>query len=73
MESFELPDELPLFPLATVLFPGTILPLHIFEERYKEMMRYAVEHGGMYGLSFRDNAAVGHDTVPEIGLPPSIK
>ena len=67
MESFELPDELPLFPLATVLFPGTILPLHIFEERYKEMMRYAVEHGGMYGLSFRDNAAVGRDTVPEIG------
>jgi Lon protease-like protein len=29
---------LPLFPLQAVLFPGGLLPLHIFEERYKEMM-----------------------------------
>ena len=28
---------LPLFPLQVVLFPRTFLPLHIFEERYKEM------------------------------------
>lgn len=31
---------LPLFPLATVVhFPGTLLPLHIFEPRYREMVR----------------------------------
>ena len=66
-EAFEMPEELPLFPLSTVLFPGAILPLHIFEERYKEMMQYAIEHGAMYGLSFRDQAAVGRETVPEIG------
>jgi Lon protease-like protein len=66
-EKFEIPDEVPLFPLATVLFPGTILPLHIFEERYKEMMRYAIDHGGLFGLSFRDNANVGKETVPEPG------
>jgi len=66
-EKFEIPDEIPIFPLATVLFPGTILPLHIFEERYKEMMRYAIDHNGLFGLSFRDNANVGKDTVPEIG------
>jgi Lon protease-like protein len=30
---------LPLFPLNVVLFPGADLPLHIFEDRYKEMMR----------------------------------
>ena len=30
--------ELPLFPLNTVLFPGMHLPLHIFEERYKELV-----------------------------------
>jgi Lon protease-like protein len=30
--------EVPLFPLNTVLFPGMHLPLHIFEERYKEMV-----------------------------------
>ena len=29
---------LPLFPLDVVLFPGTALPLHIFEPRYKEMI-----------------------------------
>jgi Lon protease-like protein len=30
--------KVPLFPLDVVLFPGTPLPLHIFEERYKEMI-----------------------------------
>jgi Lon protease-like protein len=30
--------ELPLFPLKVVLFPGTILPLHIFETRYRQMI-----------------------------------
>ena len=31
-------DQLPLFPLKLVLFPGGILPLHIFEDRYKLMI-----------------------------------
>jgi Lon protease-like protein len=30
---------LPLFPLGTVLYPGLVLPLHIFEERYRELVR----------------------------------
>jgi Lon protease-like protein len=30
--------ELPLFPLNTVLFPGTVMPLHIFEPRYRQMI-----------------------------------
>ena len=37
-------DELPLFPLGhTVLFPGVPMPLHIFEERYRELVRTLVE------------------------------
>ncbi len=37
-------DELPLFPLGhTVLFPGVPLPLHIFEERYRDLVRTLVE------------------------------
>jgi Lon protease-like protein len=32
-------SELALFPLKTVVFPGEILPLHIFEERYRELIR----------------------------------
>lgn len=31
-------DTLPVFPLNTVLFPGTPLPLHIFEERYRSLV-----------------------------------
>jgi Lon protease-like protein len=33
---------LPVFPLSTVLFPGLVLPLHIFEERYRELVRELV-------------------------------
>jgi len=32
-------QSLPLFPLGTVLFPGLLLPLHIFEERYRRLVR----------------------------------
>jgi|SRR5579875_1494895 len=31
-------ERLPLFPLGTVLFPGMVLPLHIFEERYRTLV-----------------------------------
>ena len=32
-------EKLPLFPLGTVLYPGLVLPLHIFEDRYKQLVR----------------------------------
>ncbi|HEU5420795.1 MAG TPA: LON peptidase substrate-binding domain-containing protein [Streptosporangiaceae bacterium] len=32
-------ETLPLFPLGTVLYPGLVLPLHIFEERYRQLVR----------------------------------
>jgi Lon protease-like protein len=32
-------QTLPLFPLGTVLYPGLLLPLHIFEERYRQLVR----------------------------------
>jgi Lon protease-like protein len=35
-------QRLPVFPLGTVLFPGLVLPLHIFEERYRELVRHLV-------------------------------
>ena len=31
--------EIPLFPLGLVLYPGVMLPLHIFEERYRRLVR----------------------------------
>lgn len=38
-------ERLPLFPLGTVLFPGLVLPLHVFEERYRELVRHLVREG----------------------------
>jgi Lon protease-like protein len=35
-------ERLPVFPLGTVLFPGLVLPLHIFEERYRSLVRELV-------------------------------
>ena len=32
-------ETLPLFPLGTVLYPGLLLPLNIFEERYRQLVR----------------------------------
>ena len=40
--SSSLPNPLPMFPLGSVLFPGQILPLHIFEPRYMEMMTHCL-------------------------------
>jgi uncharacterized protein len=35
-------ERLPVFPLGTVLFPGLVLPFHIFEERYRALVRELV-------------------------------
>lgn len=42
--------KIPLFPLDLVLFPGAALPLHIFEERYKEMVGECLQSQGEFGL-----------------------
>jgi Lon protease-like protein len=41
---------LPLFPLQLVVFPRTRLPLHIFEERYKEMVGDAIRDESEFGI-----------------------
>ena len=41
---------LPLFPLNTVLFPGIPVHLHIFEERYKEMISQCLEARVPFGV-----------------------
>lgn len=42
--------DLPLFPLRTVLFPGGILPLRIFEPRYVDMIRWCMRESQGFGV-----------------------
>ncbi len=42
--------RIPLFPLNVVLFPGMMLPLHIFEERYKAMIRECLATDRFFGV-----------------------
>ena len=42
--------RLPLFPLHTVLCPGIALPLHVFEERYRELVRYCIDTPSPFGV-----------------------
>jgi len=41
---------IPLFPLGIVALPGAPIPLHIFEERYKEMVARCIEQGRVFGI-----------------------
>src|SRR5271157_486410 len=44
------PERIPLFPLNVVLFPGEQLPLHIFEPRYRRMVRECLEAKSPFGM-----------------------
>ena len=44
------PDRIPLFPLNVVLFPGEQLPLHIFEPRYRGMVRECLDSKSPFGM-----------------------
>lgn len=51
-------DSLPLFPLGLVLYPGEQLPLHIFEERYKDLTRYCLDHDVPFGIVLVDDGSL---------------
>ncbi len=59
--------RLPLFPLGTVLFPGMLLPLHVFEERYRQLVRdllVAPHESRVFGVvAIREGREVGSDGV----------
>ena len=44
------PERIPLFPLNVVLFPGEQLPLHIFEPRYRRMVRECLDAKAPFGM-----------------------
>ena len=55
-------DSLPLFPLDLVLYPNERLPLHIFEERYKELIQYCLDHDVSFGIVRSED-----DTLADVG------
>jgi len=61
--------EVPLFPLGTVLFPHMPMSLHIFEERYKTMMRDCRRSSTTFGIvAIRAGQETGGSAVPfEVG------
>ncbi len=61
--------RVPLFPLSTVLFPGMLFPLHIFEERYKQLIALCNEQDSEFGvLLVKSGSEVGGGAEPfEVG------
>ena len=56
-------QALPLFPLSVVLFPRQPLPLHIFEQRYRTMVKQCVDNNEPFGVVL----AYESDVPAEIG------
>ncbi|HEX3689102.1 MAG TPA: LON peptidase substrate-binding domain-containing protein [Solirubrobacteraceae bacterium] len=60
--------DFPLFPLELVALPGELVPLHIFEERYKTMMDECLESGTEFGIVW-----MADDGLKEIGCACTIE
>jgi len=58
-------ELLPLFPLGAVLFPGALMPLHIFEPRYRLLIRRCIEQHRRFGIVLiRSGNEVGAGAEP---------
>jgi uncharacterized protein len=61
------PFSLPLFPLSTVLFPGGVLPLKIFEQRYIDMAKSCLKDARPFGVCL---ITQGSEVATARGAPP---
>ena len=62
---------MPMFPLGTVLLPGVVLPLHVFEPRYQQLVRDCLEtptHEFGVALIDRGSEVGGGDTRSDVGV-----
>lgn len=60
------PANIPIFPLNTILFPGGLLPLRVFEARYMDMTRECLKTGNPFGVCLiREGREVGEPATPE--------
>lgn len=61
--------EIPIFPLPNVVFfPGVMLPLHIFEERYKTMINNCVEEDAPFGIVLLRGETESPETIRKVGV-----
>ena len=61
----DVPRDIALFPLHTVLFPGGLLPLRIFEQRYMQMVSACLRESVPFGVCLiREGKEVGAPAVP---------
>jgi len=51
-------DNMPLFPLNIVAVPKERIPLHIFEPRYKRMIKDSIKTGDPFGIVLKDDKGV---------------
>jgi Lon protease-like protein len=72
-------ETLPLFPLGAVLYPGMVLPLHIFEERYRQLVRDLLERpeprrfGVIAIRKGRETGVEGVQSLYEIGCTATLR
>lgn len=61
--------EMPMFPLGSVLVPSMVLPLHVFEERYRQLVRDCLDGTPEFGvvLISRGSEVGGGDVRTEVG------
>ena len=58
--------KLPLFPLQSIFFPGETVPLHIFEERYKQLIRDCRKEAVTFGIPVYINNSVAFGTEVQL-------
>jgi Lon protease-like protein len=63
----DLLERFPLFPLGLVLLPGEVVPLHIFEDRYKLMIGECLENGTEFGIVW-----LSDDGLKDIGCTATV-
>lgn len=61
-----MPEEVPVMPLpGALLFPHALLPLHIFEPRYREMLKHALAHHRMFCVALLKPDCVEWDSIAD--------
>jgi Lon protease-like protein len=63
----DVAERFPLFPLGIVLLPSEVVPLHIFEDRYKQMIADCLEGDGEFGIVW-----LSDDGLKEIGCTAAV-